>query len=434
MKIRTAPLLIPVLLALCVGTAVAKPPPKQLAKLDPSYGRGGVAKTATALKETEVLMAVAPGGKTYVVQGLTVLGFGADGKPNREFGENGRVELFGVAAGTVQATAITVSNGTVWVTGWIDKPNPVAWVISLNPDGTRNRGFGVSGEVQTGFLIPPPTDAAGMPQPSQARYEPTSIFVDAQGRPVVGGRTVSTTTTPAGCWLDIIEPAAFVARLTPSGLTDTSFAGRGYTILGPGSASAVALAPNGELAALDNLHTGCHEHEPSSFSTDRLTEAGLASPLLDPARPSFTMRPLLVVDQEGRLLVVQTVEASESPGTVVRLLPTGFVDTTFGHEGGAPLTGLLSWAAGLAVDAKGRPLVVGGRGGVEILRLQADGKRDSSFGPKGMFKGGAAGNSEGAVGAIGLDQRGRIYVAGWVQSKSLKTGYGVQVTRILPGS
>jgi hypothetical protein len=431
MRFLRAVLLVPVLLVLLAGSALAKGAPTH-ARLDPRFGRGGVAKTATALGEADVRLAVAPGGKSYVLQGLTVLGFGADGKPNHQFGDNGRVSLF--TGEGVWATGITVSKGRVFVTGTIDKPDPQAWIISLLPDGTRNSSFGVTGEVQTTFEMPAPKNAAGTVEPFYAATEPTSIIVDPQGRPVIGGRTV---TAVEPCAFGAApHPVPFVARLTSSGLLDTTFAGRGFAILGErGFLDAMAMGPEGELATIDNQRVDCAEHESQwNSTTGRLTEAGYPSPLLDPARPILQMQPLLAVDQHGRSLVVQTEELVEEPGTIVRLLAGGAIDTTFGHDGGVPLAGRLQWVRALTVDAKGRPIIAGGRAGVELLRLQTNGEFDRKFSPDVVVKDGGRGNTDGAVGAIGLDARGRIYVAGWVESKGLKTGCGVQVTRFLPGS
>lgn len=450
MKIRTALLLIPVLLALCAGTAAAKTAPKQQAKLDPSFGRGGVAKTATAAAQVPgtVKLAVSSAGKSYVLQNATVLAFGSNGKPDPGFGKNGRVTIT-TTKGEAAGKAIAVdSQGRILITGALPPPSaysPETFVIRLLPNGTRDPQFGSNGEVDTTFGVPAPQ------VPPLVEYlnghlnvspiaGPVSLTVDAQDRPIVGGYTSSLVQS---CYLGT-HPirAPLVARLTASGAIDPSFGGgHGYVIGNEGAIVAMGFAPSDELVTLDNRRLECGEHEAEYRTmTGRLTEAGDTSPLLDPGRPELTVFPQLAVDPSGRSLVLETSEAwaeDEGPNVLTRLLPSGAVDTSFGHEGGMPVSGRFAngtWFAGIGVDAKGRPLVAAGAKGVEVLRLQTDGKADPKFGPKGVVRGGAKGNTEGRPEAIALDGRGRIYVAGWVVDPALKTGDGVQVTRILPGS
>src|ERR1700712_2822725 len=97
MKLLKTILLVPVLLVLCVGTAVGKPAAAQHAAgtLAPSFGTGG--RTPVAVPKSEarepVRMAQAAGGKSYVLDNGLLLAFGADGRPDQGFGKNGRVRV-----------------------------------------------------------------------------------------------------------------------------------------------------------------------------------------------------------------------------------------------------------------------------------------------------------------------------------------------------
>jgi uncharacterized delta-60 repeat protein len=439
------------------STADAKPQHQKHAgdrpaRLDPSFGSHGVTKVATPESERPVKMALGPGGRTYILQKSLLLAFEANGKPARSFGTNGRVTI-APDKGTGETTALAVdSQGRVLVTGSTylgghDAPlAPVlptdevnaglaeTFVIRFLSNGSRDINFGSNGEVDTTFGLPGPSGAAG----SGVEYQtpiarPTAIAVDAQGRPVVGGAYVKAI-YPCGAIFG--PPASFLARLTPSGAIDTSFAGKGYLTGSNGEVTALAGAPGGGATLLTGGNFPCAARSPRELSSfAAVTENGEPSPALSPARPSFLTARLLAVDGRGRALVVQEHdEFSEEPGVLVRLLPSGLIDTGFGHGGGASLTGRLSSPGGVAVDAKGRPIVAGGGPGVELLRLKANGKVDSRFGPKGVVKGGARGNTAGSVGAVAVDSEGRIYVASWVQSAALKTGGGIQVARFLPGS
>lgn len=435
MKLRTALLLIPVLLAFCVGTAVAKPPPRQT-RLDPSYGRKGVAKTATT-ELTVARLAVTPEGRSYVLQGMTVLAFAPNGRPAPDFGTKGRVTL--TPAGS-EGSAVDIavdSKGRIVVVGRVgsrEMRTQESFVIRLLPNGDRDPQFGSDGEVDTRFGIPVGESGRGSNW-AQLSFGATTVAVDSQDRPIIGGQTAG---PPQECYFGgNSRPVPFVARLTTSGAADASFfgAGAGYALGTQGTIEAMALAPVGELVLLTNLSVMCQEHENRmTVETGRLTETGLPSPALDPARPIFQMEPELAVDQHGRSIVIQTEEFSEQPGVVVRLLASGDVDRRFGFDGGLPLAGRLEFPRALAVDDEGRPIIASGSASVELLRLRTDGKIDQSFGPRGVINGGGAGNYSGSVEDMELDARGRIYVLSAVKSTTLKTGCGIQVARFVPGS
>jgi uncharacterized delta-60 repeat protein len=463
MKIRTALLLVPVLLALCVGTAVAKTAP-QHGGLDPSFGRDGVAKTATAptANQAGVRMALGPDGRVYLLQRDLLLAFDGDGKPARDFGNDGRLEVKSTR-GEVRAENLTVdSQGRIIVVGSLylvptvlDEPTtPIpagepfiatsraqeeAFVGRYLPDGSRDAGFGSGGEVDSTFGLPKPT---GQPGKNVSFASPIvtakTVVVDSQDRPLIGG---SWYTAMYVCGISTYRSAAYTARLTAAGVPDASYAaGKGYAETGQlGSVQALAENPEGGLVAV-GFGSSCGTKEFQEASRiDSLNGNGEPSPTLDPTRPAFFMDPMLAVDARGRALVVQNGEVGEESALrLVRLRPSGAVDTSFGFGGGTPLVGDLTDAGALAVDAKNRTLVAAGRllgvgPAVKIVRYTAAGKRDWRFGTKGLLEGGGSGNKELNVSAMAIDGQGRIYTAGWVESKSLKTGSGVQVARFIPG-
>jgi uncharacterized delta-60 repeat protein len=436
------------LAAPAVGAAAAKPhggkgkkPKATRAHLDRSFGREGFATTAVSESFKPIRMALAPGGRSYVLRSSLLLAFEGNGKPAADFGHHGRVRVAPTAGdGEGEPTALAVdSKGRVLVTGStyvgndnrigppVAEPNgyhPVneAFVIRLLPNGNRDVTFGSGGEVDTDFGLPRPTKEVEYEKPS---VRATSILVDSQDRPIVGGGYV----TSFLCGLTGGAPAPFVGRLTTSGPVDMSFDGKGYTTIAQeGEVKALAETPAGGQATLSSGQS-CgprYEETPSIFSA--FTEGGEASPELEPTRPSFLMAPEMAVDSKGRVLVIQHFGLfDEKPAVLVRLLPSGAVDTSFGHDGGAPGIGGV-----FAVDSRNRPILASGFDKIELRRLRADGKVDKRFAPHGTVTAGRG--KAGGVEAVALDGRGRIYTVRTVESPSLKTGHGIQITRFLPGS
>jgi uncharacterized delta-60 repeat protein len=257
---------------------------------------------------------------------------------------------------------------------------------------------------------------------------PTSIVVDSMDRPIIGGGFAR---TYEGCSTTGITPDPFVGRLTVSGALDTTFAGKGYALAGGhGSVSALALTPAGGAATLSfGVSCGARsEEEPSTLSV--FTESGEPAPGVNSNEPLFYAAGSMAIDPQGRILAIQIpAPAAEGRAALVRLLPNGDLDPSFGKNGAVVLKGALAEIGAFAVDAESRPVLVRFAHGIELRRLDANGAADSTFGPGGRLfaKGGAPQE-------VAVDDEGRIYTAGVVKSKTLKTGFGVQVARFLPGS
>jgi hypothetical protein len=422
------------------------------ARLDLSFGKAGVAQTATpapaeGTQEPGVSMALGPKGRVYALQGKTLLAFEADGKPAKRFGKNGRVTI-GSSRGEILAAGVAVdSEGRVLVAGTLllaGKEQPVstfdpqvspseAFIIRFLPNGNRDITFGNGGETDTTFGLPHPLYKSLEP-PTTIEYATpivaaTTFAVDAGDRPVVGGSFI---TGLWQCGYSNEYRSAFVGRLTASGAVDTTYAGKGYAVEEnvTGSIRGMATTPEGGVVTLSNDRP-CGPKEfvgPDTFNA--LTESGTPSPALNPARPTSYGESLIAVDPQGRSLILQTPsEFSEEP-VLVRLLPSGDIDTSFGFGGGIPLQKPVSWATAMTVDGKGRTILAGGEG--QLVRYTEAGKRDWMFGHKGVVPKANAGDEGTNMTALAVGN-GRIYAASSVEDPGLKTGYGVQIARYLPG-
>ena len=456
MRNLRAILLVPVLLALLAGTAVAKgPPTKPAAGVDKSFGAKGVAKIATggASPEGSVRMALAPNGRVYALQGNLLLAFEASGKPARDFGKGGRVRVESTRGELKPSSLAVDSQGHVLVSGTITlypyMPDPSippgaetstftglheAFVDRYLEDGSLDTPFGNGGESDTNFGLPRPTGQPGKGvEFERPLVEATTLTIDPQDRPVVGGTYSSALYF---CGYQNEHPVPFVGRLTATGSIDTSYGGKGYVAGGEGGILGLAETPEGGVATLSNARSCGPRSDvlPSVF--DSLTENGEQSPALDPARPTVYTGSQLAVDAKGRSLLTQFDNPySEDPVKLLRLLPSGAVDTSFGFGGGVPLVGDVTSPGAIAIDAKDRTVVAGSGiehpDGPRLVRYTAAGKRDWKFGHKGLLEGPIANDKRGSVTAMAIDGKGRIYVAGPVESKTLKTGHGIQITRFL---
>ena len=434
MQLLKKALLFAVLLALFAESASA-------AGLDPSFGNGGKTTAAVHVGDGPFPriqgMAISPDGRVYVLENSRLLAFEAGGTPAAGFGANGQVTVAPVE-GNSEVKAMTVdSQGRVLVAGSVfleDQMHnghrvgyaPVydAFLIRLLPNGERDMSFGDGGEVRTTFGVPRAATPRG-PKYSKASAIATAIVVDSSDRPIVGGGYVK---AYEGCE-SFFSPDPFVARLTVAGGPDTTFAGKGYALIGGhGEVSALARTPGDGAATLNNeISCGSRsEVEPSRFSA--LTATGGRAPSLDPQRRQFFMEPDMAIDPEGRVLVIETPPpVIEGRDALDRLLPSGNLDPSFGKKGRVVLKGVLRGVGDFTVDAQSRPILATDRSGLQLRRLDVDGALDGDFGPGGLLSARAA-----APDAVALDGEGRIYTAGLVHN-SRRTNYSVQVARFLPG-
>jgi uncharacterized delta-60 repeat protein len=325
-----------------------------------------------------------------------------------------------------KAEAVAIqSDGKIVIAGEI---SPSAYsgdigVIRLNPNGTLDKTFGINGESYVSF------NAGG-----RGADTVSSVAIDGSGRIVLAG-----TGTEANGTHEVV-----VARLTPSGSYDQSFgvAGHAYasfSVFGATNYAANAMVLDGQGRIIvagtatfaDGHHDmgiirlqsngyfdqtfGYHGRSDANFTVNGLTNGTAAG---------------VALDALGRIVVDGTVSGGgqEHIG-VVRLLPGGTWDPTFGANGQSELTFSLfgptaDVAAGVAVDTQGRIVVAGD----SILaspahvtefvvgRLTPNGQYDSTFGINGRSFAGftKGGVTQDVAKGIAIDAWDRILVAGTI--------------------
>jgi hypothetical protein len=199
--------------------------------------------------------------------------------------------------------------------------------------------------------------------------------------------------------------------------------------------------PDGNLATLSDEAGGCsHGGEANPVALTNYSYGSTAAPALDPARPRLPIRSI-ALDGRGRMLGLEIYEEDDyygggrlPPLKLLRLSPDGDIDPSFGSGGGVPLKKFnLESIGGAVADAKNRPVIAGGDKKFRVLRLGTKGKVDQSFAKHGWLEVGFGAGSTASPEAEAVDAKGRVIVAGWVQSSTLKGGEGIGLIRILPG-
>jgi uncharacterized delta-60 repeat protein len=268
----------------------------------------------------------------------------------------------------------------------------------FNANGSVDTSFGNAGKVSTTML------------PTQ-QQEALGVAVQPDGKIVVVGYTA----VPAG-------PSTFaLARYLPSGELDTSFGNGGKITSGvAGRAFAVAIqrSPETKIVVVgDELDGGdiavARYNEDvtldSTFSGDGQLVTNVAG------RGDIATN--VVLQTDGAILVSGGNSEAQSNSAIARYLPDGSLDATFGVGGLVALPGKRV-GEGLAVQHDGKILLVGNADGASpatpsfsVMRLNADGTTDNSFGTAGTVNTSITTRGDEAF-SVALQPDRKIVVAG----------------------
>jgi uncharacterized delta-60 repeat protein len=334
----------------------------------------------------------------------------ADGVLDPSWGGNGIV-VHGASATINAAFGVAVQcDGKVVTTGFIDAVAEDAElaVVRFNTDGTLDSSFGSGGVFSLDLGYYPDIGA--------------DVAIQSDGKIVVAGSTFS----GLGDWYFL------VLRLNQDGTLDPTFSGDGYHIFEFGDdsqAHALAIQDDGGIVvAGETANT-------TGMAVARLTPAGTLDTTFATTGMAifdFTLGDDaawdLAIQDDGRILVAGT--AAVGGGAVVavlRLLSDGSLDASFGSGGGGAAAldfGVTSEGRGLALQSDGKIVVAGFTdtgSAVAVGRLTADGLLDTTFDADGMlvrdFGGGV---DQGLDVAVQLD--GKIVVAGGAESSGVENG------------
>lgn len=402
--------------------------------LDPSFGGDG---KIIGRKAVLVDMAKLRDGRIVVAGESAFYAYLANGKPDRSFGINGTVRPFAPTGRGVTIEAIAVdSRGRIVLTGsagpTVSMPYAggamnYAAIERYLPSGDPDPSFGSNGAVITDFGLPLPVRPTGIPDYAQVSLpvdvQTSGVAVDSQGRIVVTGARAATYAPSKSSGFP--SPEAFVARLTPNGVQDSTFNGTGTSQL-PGLSSAgepVLDRRDGTYVVASRAVT-YQEPEPLA-RVGHLTAGGTMDAKFGKAGWRSVGRPFNAesrlsgtLDRQGRLLlfVGAIVERLKADGSADRGFGRKGVATIRSSNGEVSLGGLVPTGGEhiLAVGTmRSRPksdkAVPTNR--LLLLRLTGDGRLDRQFGADGMVTT-AFGRKSAPEGQAVLLDGGRVLAGG----------------------
>lgn len=404
-------------------------------RLDPAFGVGGRILTALDFGDpkfwnyVKIQAAQTEDGRILVLADEFLLRYLPTGKPDRSFAQGGRLRIEKIEGKSPAPGDMAVdSQGRIVVAGG-NGDGQIA-VRRFTPDGSPDLSFGGGdGIAVTDFGL----GALDNLPAATASIWSAGLAVDDAGRIFVSGSMIMSQTSSCAA------VGSFVGRLDAIGDVDSTFGNGGATTFGISSNSVtedVINADAGALLFLGGAGGTCRGGGGPSAMIGRLTADGS----LDPAFGSEGwVAPggspgRITLDDLGRILLL-------GGSRLLRLQPSGAIDSRFGHNGVAqiPIRGHWSGLRDLAATPAGGIVAVGtqthffhhrGQRRLMVARVGPRGKLDQRFGDGGILKllFGRDSNTNGN--RILLDGDGHATVIGMVGNRRIATGEGLALYRL----
>jgi uncharacterized delta-60 repeat protein len=399
--------------------------------LDATFGNGGVATAAgpgfswgtQVQADGKVLVGGTDAGNFAVV-----MRFNADGTLDTGYGSSGfatDADVGGTQDFTMDALGRALVSGRANVTVTTPGKNgkPSSTTISTTVVGRLT----TSGAIDTSFGS---NGRAAVFCPNGQGSFAKAVVVQPDGKIVVAGIT-SIVLKAHG--FTSYENALFVGRLNANGTVDTSFGSNGVVmddvtatddIIYPGC---VALQSDGKIL-VGSICGGSGSYQ-YPWTIRRFSANGVLDSSFGPVMGGGAMIHSLAVDASDRVYAVGNLFAGSGNDLLCRRYTAGgALDTSFGTGGETSVHYAdTSGALKLALQADGKPVFTGGFNatggpqGAVVVRLEADGALDSTFGTGGiaapLFVEATTNN------ALGIDVApdGRIVVSGYSTAGSGST-------------
>ncbi len=331
-----------------------------------SSGTGNVTTSISSGDDWARAMALQIDGKMVVVgyalngasEGFAIVRYNVDGSLDSSFGAGGKVTV-GVGVSTDEAHAVTIqSDGKILVAGNSHNGSSMDFaVIRLNTDGSLDTDFSGDGKVMVDF--------AGSTEDVQ------SVIVQSDGKIIVGGTSNS---------------LFAMIRINTDGILDESFGTLGRVTTDATAASdsgySLALQTDGKilLAGAGNNNFVLARYN-SNGSVD--TSFGLSGKVETDLAGGFDVARSVIVQSDGTILVSGY---GSSDFALMRFTSGGLLDANFGVNGKVQtdISGSdLALEMVLQPDGK---IILGGYNGsfnITLVRYNADGSLDTSFGSNG---------------------------------------------------
>ncbi len=394
--------------------------------LDPTFGTGG--KVIGTIADTQAAQDVKlqADGKILLASATTgvngysdfaVLRLNADGTTDTTFGSGGKASVSFGDFYNENAGVITVQpDGKILVAGAAQPIGSMGYdfaLARLNADGSLDTTFGSGGK--TSFPVGIANDFI------------SDMTLQPDGKIVLVGVAYTQPNADAA-----------IVRLNSNGSLDTTFNGSGKIItpIGAGAASdslvAVVVQPDGKIVAAGS--------DDADFAVLRFNSNGTFDTTFDGdgkvTTPIGTQRDTgkaIALQADGKIIVGGSANSgSGDEAALVRYNPNGSLDSAFGSGGKVKLSAPGTFVSVLlAADGKIIAVGTGGdqtySGDFTIVRFNADGSLDTTFGSGGKVKTtNGAGNITAYTAIAQTD--GKIVVAGSGVNNSV---YSFAVARYL---
>jgi uncharacterized delta-60 repeat protein len=366
--------------------------------LDTTFGTGGRVTTPFGSFSEAQSVQLQPDGKIVVAgsnnSDFLVVRYNADGSLDTTFGTGGKVTT-ALTATDVGRSVLIQTDGKIVLAGYTESHFPLAFtVVRYNTDGSLDTTFGTGGAVttQVGWL----TDAA-----FSAQLQP-------DGKIVVVGAGAN----------DAHRNVDFdVVRYNTDGSLDTTFGNGGklQTPVGIDNdvAASVLVQPDGKIVVAGSAVSGIFSTDFAlvRYNTDGSldTTFGIGGKVLTPVGPALDVGVSVQLQPDGKIVLSgysAPEDGSRNDFSVVRYNADGSLDTTFG-TGGKVTT--LGTGYGYSVDLQPDGKIVVAGTGFGVARYNADGSLDTRFGLADTLDGTPSFTEDGP--AVVLDASTQVYDA-----------------------
>ncbi|MFI8965398.1 calcium-binding protein [Streptomyces sp. NPDC053493] len=265
-------------------------------------------------------------------------------------------------------------------------------------------------------------------------HSANAVAIQPDGKVVVAGTTEMPGEEGGCCFFS-------VARYQPDGSLDTAFGNGGLFRVdefgGSADGTDVAVQPDGRIVAAGKGGGG-------GFALVRLTAGGTLDPSLggdgavvagftptSPQDPGGVAR-RMALQSDGKIVLVGYVANAFDIG-VARYTADGSLDPAFSGDGMVSADfGGTEFGNDVAVQPDGRIVAVGtGGAGLALLRYNADGSPDATFGTGGRTSVAFPGDG-GVANAVALQSNGKIVVAGRADDPNSSESNDFGVARFHP--
>ncbi len=333
---------------------------------------------------------------------VTVARYLDDGTMDETFGDNGTIFLNITPIKSFATDIEILKEGKILLGGytWDDSQGNLV-LIRLNKDGSVDTTFGLDG-----YTI---YDAGG-------REVAQAIEVQEDGKILIAGNK---------------DDDAMIARFNKDGFLDESFGQQGWSIFPIGTVWSyvrdIAIQDDGNILA-----TGFSiDSDGYHIAMARLNPAGKLNLSFGDGGTTFfnigrgnDFSEALVLQDDGKILIGAHSWVSSNPilkydYAVVRLNSDGTFDTSYGENGFAKarIVEGENYTTDILLQENGKAIIIGNtvdemKQDLAILRFNADGSLDTTFGKDGKISTDINGRVDKANAAI-LDKSGKILLVGF---------------------